>query len=184
MACFHPWRMEVNDVVQVLPCGQCRGCRASYSREWAMRCMHEASMHADNCFLTLTYSDEYLPRNNSLDKSAFPLFMKRLRKAIAPQRVRYFHVGEYGERSGRPHYNALLFGYDPPDKVLFSVRAGFPVFTSDGLRAAWPYGLHEVDCVKVARFQARKRDEETAERLAVREKCAIAREDLYREGEL
>lgn len=42
-----------------------------------------------------------------------------------------------------------------------------------------------LDGVKLARFQARKREDESPERLAVREVCAIAREELQRErGEL
>jgi hypothetical protein len=28
-----------------IPCGQCIGCRLEYSRQWAMRCHHEASLH-------------------------------------------------------------------------------------------------------------------------------------------
>ena len=39
-----------------LPCGSCVSCRLAYSRSWAIRCMHEASLHDRNCFLTLTYS--------------------------------------------------------------------------------------------------------------------------------
>lgn len=162
MACFHPWQMDVKGVPQVLPCGQCRGCRAQYARDWAMRCMHEASMHEDNCFLTLTYDDEHLPPGGSLDRGAFALFMKRLRKQIEPARVRYFHVGEYGESTNRPHYHSLLFGFDPVDKVLLSVRKGFPVFTSDRMREAWPYGLHEIGSVTaqsaayVARYVRKK----------------------------
>lgn len=130
-----------------LPCGQCRGCRATASRGWAMRCMHEASMHEDNVFLTLTYDDEFLPENGSLDKAAFPGFMKRLRRAIEPRKVRYFHVGEYGEKNGRPHYHALLFGWSPDDKALFTVRKGFPVFTSELLSTLWREGLHEMGSV-------------------------------------
>lgn len=145
MACYHPWRKE--GIHEMLPCGQCVGCRKARAREWAMRCMHEASLHEDNCFLTLTYDDEHLPPGGSLDRAAFPLFMKRLRKQIEPRRVRYFHVGEYGESSGRPHYHALLFGYDPPDKEMLSVRGGFRVFTSARLREAWPCGLHETGVV-------------------------------------
>ena len=37
-----------------LPCGQCWGCRLQHSREWAVRCMHEAQMHEHNSFITLT----------------------------------------------------------------------------------------------------------------------------------
>ena len=37
----------------VLPCGQCYACRIAKSREWAARCVLEAKMHDDNCFITL-----------------------------------------------------------------------------------------------------------------------------------
>ena len=33
-----------------LPCGNCIGCRLERSRQWAVRCMHEASLYEDNCF--------------------------------------------------------------------------------------------------------------------------------------
>lgn len=149
MPCYHPWRKPGGDG-QALKCGQCRGCRAGWSREWAMRCMHESSMHEDNVFLTLTYDDAHLPKNASLDREAFPLFMKRLRKEVSPQKVRYFHVGEYGTINNRPHYHALLFGYRPPDQALLSVRGDYSVFTSEQVRSLWTSGLHEFGSVEPA----------------------------------
>jgi hypothetical protein len=49
-----------------IPCGQCIGCRLEYSRQWAMRCHHEASLHIFNSFITLTYDPEHLPQDGSL----------------------------------------------------------------------------------------------------------------------
>lgn len=43
-----------------LPCGKCIGCLLERSRQWAVRCIHEASLHNQNCFLTLTYDDYHL----------------------------------------------------------------------------------------------------------------------------
>ncbi|WNK14987.1 MAG: replication initiator protein [Microvirus sp.] len=37
-----------------LPCGKCIGCRIEKTRQWAQRCTHEAALHDENCFLTLT----------------------------------------------------------------------------------------------------------------------------------
>jgi len=102
--------------------------------------MHEASLHEENAFVTLTYSDENLPEGGSLDRRAVPLFLKRLRKRIAPRRLRYFQVGEYGEKLGRPHYHALLFGYDFPDKVRISARKEYPEWTSETLETTWGAG--------------------------------------------
>lgn len=73
-----------------LPCGSCLGCRLERARQWAMRCMDEASLHEDNSFITLTFSDANLPANRSLDVSIFQKFMKRLRKEVAPLRLRFF----------------------------------------------------------------------------------------------
>lgn len=124
-----------------LPCGQCVDCRLERSRQWAVRCTHEASLYDENSFLTLTYNDANLPSNGSLVKSHFQDFMKRLRKSIAPRSVRYYHCGEYGETYQRPHYHALLFGYDFGDKKFFSQKASNPLFTSDLLSQLWGKGF-------------------------------------------
>ena len=106
-----------------LPCGQCIGCRLNYSRNWAIRCVHESSLHEHNCFITLTYNDENLPLNGSLDLKHFQDFMKRLRKKVSVP-IRYFHCGEYGSRLQRPHYHLLLFGLDFPDKKFWKMSRG------------------------------------------------------------
>lgn len=130
-----------------VPCGQCVGCRLEYSRQWAMRCMHEASLHDENCMITQTYSDEFLPEKGSLDKSAFQKFMKRLRKEYDGKRIRYYHAGEYGDRFGRPHYHTLLFGHDFADKTHWVNRRGFPVYRSATLERLWPFGFSEIGSV-------------------------------------
>ncbi len=124
-----------------VPCGQCVGCRLERSRQWAVRCMHEASLHEDNCFLTLTYSDENLPEYGSLVKSDFQKFVKRMRKRFA---FRYFHCGEYGEETKRPHYHALLFGFDFPDKVPWRESKGYKIWRSPILEEMWSQGNSEI----------------------------------------
>lgn len=160
MPCFHPLQayqcsdgsvvfvnnLRRNDVVKSLslPCGQCIGCRLERSRQWAMRCMHEASCHSENSFITLTYADEYLPRRGHLDYPAYQKFMKRLRKA-AGRKVRFYMCGEYGPENWRPHYHACLFGYRPSD-LRYEARtgSGSPVFSSDALSRLWPFGYSSV----------------------------------------
>ncbi len=145
-----------------VPCGQCVGCRLEKSRQWAMRCVHEASLYEENSFITLTYDDESLPAGGSLDKRAFPKFMKRLRKKFSSRRIRFYHAGEYGDRFGRPHYHALLFGFDFPDKYPYAMRAEFPVCRSDILESLWPFGHSEIGSVTfdsaayVARYVMKK----------------------------
>lgn len=124
-------------------CGQCIGCRLERSRQWAVRCMHEAQMHEDNCFITLTFDNEHIPQNGSLDVSIFQRFMKRLRKEYAPKKIRFFHCGEYGEKFKRPHYHACLFGFDFSDLVSYNTGKGV-VQSSNALKKLWPYGFNTV----------------------------------------
>lgn len=123
-----------------LPCGQCIGCRLERSRRWAVRIMHEAQLHEANSFLTLTYSDEKLPKGNTIVMDDVQRFMKRLRKRIG--KVRFFQCGEYGETSARPHYHMCLFGYDfSSDRILFKkTGAGNALYTSELLTEEWGLG--------------------------------------------
>lgn len=128
-----------------LPCGQCIGCRLERSRQWAMRCMHEASLHEHNSFVTLTYSDENLPAYGSLDYRHYQLFMKRLRKMLPVGGVRFFVGGEYGETTFRPHYHACLFGVGFLDRTLLKTSgSGCKLYTSSTLEKLWPYGMSSI----------------------------------------
>ena len=127
-----------------VPCGQCIGCRLERSRQWAIRCVHEASLHDANSFITLTYRPDELPPDGSLQKSHFQKFMKRLRKRILPKLIRFFHCGEYGDKGARPHYHACVFGYDFPDKKLYTVRDGVRLYVSEELQEVWPLGFSTV----------------------------------------
>lgn len=152
MPCFHPLgafkngdgRIVFNDfgsgaaVRLMLPCGQCVGCRYERSRRWALRCVHEASMHDNNCFITLTYED--MPSDGSLCIEDWQKFVKRLRHKVEP--FRYFMCGEYGEQNLRPHFHACIFGVDWPDRELFGFNdRGDPMFTSYLLESTWGHGM-------------------------------------------
>jgi hypothetical protein len=127
-----------------IPCGQCIGCRLERSRQWAVRCVHEASLHERNCFITLTYDPDHLPENGTLVMEHFQLFMKRLRKEFGAG-IRFFHCGEYGEKQGRPHYHAALFNFDFPDKVfLRRTPRGDVCWSSASLQRLWGKGRTEL----------------------------------------
>lgn len=128
-----------------MPCGRCVGCRVDRSREWAVRCYHEAQLHGQNSFITLTYNDDHLPWDRSLSLRDWQLFMKRLRKEIG--QVRFFHCGEYGEKTNRPHYHACLFGFDFPDKVIWKVKNNVPIYKSAMLERIWGKGFCTVGAV-------------------------------------
>lgn len=157
MACYNPitaYKTELGCVVFTelkrngnittqlkLACGQCIGCRLERSRQWAMRCVHEAQMHPQNSFITLTYDDNNLPYRNNLNYEDFQKFMKRLRKHTGPSQVRFYMGGEYGELNWRPHFHACIFGWDWPDKVFFKRSpSGERVYTSATLQRLWPFG--------------------------------------------
>lgn len=136
---FNPKTAYVDQPMQV-PCGQCIGCKLERSRQWAVRCQHEASLHLFNCFLTLTYSDENLPRDYSVDKVAVQLFVKRLRKHFNGAEIRYYACGEYGDTTGRPHYHAIIFGIDFADKTFVKESAGGNLYRSPTLDKIWGLG--------------------------------------------
>lgn len=119
-----------------IPCGKCIGCRLERSRQWAMRCVDEAKLWPHNCFITLTYDNDHLPVNGSLNKRDFVLFIKRLRKKYGSG-IRFFQCGEYGERGDRPHHHACIFNHDFTDKRLHTVRNGIFLYRSESLEKLW-----------------------------------------------
>lgn len=113
MRCISPLMINPQGDRQIVPCGKCNFCLMSRRADWTFRISQEAKLHYYSDFLTFTYDDECLPADRSLKKEHVQLMMKRLRKAIYPQRVRYYLVGEYGTETQRPHYHVILFGLDP-----------------------------------------------------------------------
>ncbi len=115
--------------------------------------MHEAQMHDDNCVITLTYDDPNLPAGGTLIKKDFQLFMKKLRDKIKPNKIRFYHCGEYGEldedigkpqlesRLGRPHYHAVIFGYQFNDLEIFEKKTTGDIYTSPELEKIWGKGF-------------------------------------------
>lgn len=153
MPCYHPllaykaqsgeivWDDRFVDTVGEisLPCGRCIGCRLERSRQWAIRCVHEASLHRRNCFVTLTYAELSSP---SLQPDDFNRFIKRIRKR---QPVRYYMCGEYGPQLQRPHFHACLFGVDFDDRLHFGTgESGESCDTSAELQRLWPHGFSTV----------------------------------------
>lgn len=127
-----------------LPCGQCMGCKINKKLMWATRIVHEASLHQNNSFITLTYNDEDLPPGGSLVKSDFQKFMKRLRYFHADIPIRFYACGEYGGLHGRSHYHAILFGLHFPDRERLFRKNGHTTWTSEKLEQAWTKGFSTV----------------------------------------
>jgi hypothetical protein len=123
--------------------------------------MHEAQMHECSVFVTLTYDDEHLPKNGSLDYGDFQKFMRRLRKKKGS--CRFYMCGEYGDLNGRPHFHAALFGVDFEDREPFrTLPSGSRIWTSKELELLWPFGYSSLGQVTfesaayIARYVCKK----------------------------
>lgn len=133
-----------------LPCGRCIGCRTQKAAEWAARCEHEARSWPRNTFITLTYDDKHLPPENHLVPKHLQDFLKRLRKYADRNRsiidrdsrsnIRFFACGEYGERTARPHYHAVLFNCG----FLDQQKVGKDLYHSPTLAKLWKWGGHRL----------------------------------------
>lgn len=142
-----------------LPCGQCDGCRMDYSKQWAIRCALEAQQWQHNYFVTLTYSDAFVPLNThcvvdedtgevideeftmTLVPDDLKGFLKRLRRNFERERgfegVRFYACGEYGPANMRPHFHLILFNCPLDDLVLHHKDRGYCYYSSKFLEKAW-----------------------------------------------
>lgn len=109
-------------------CGKCLACRVASRREWTTRLILEMLSNPCGCFVTLSYSEDYVPltesRHRTLSLLDLQLFFKRLRRNLEsikkrPVKFRYFAVGEYGARfTQRPHYHIIFFGVSDMDPAF------------------------------------------------------------------
>ncbi|MEM0168021.1 MAG: hypothetical protein QW515_05265 [Thermoplasmatales archaeon] len=140
--------------------------------------MHEAQLHDENCFLTLTYNDENIPDFDSLDYTHVQKFMKRLRRTLEgtkyEKKIKFYRVGEYGDSFGRPHYHLIIFGFDFSCLHIFdrgrqvNKRTRWrgddqqPQYRSTLLEHLWTHGNAEIanvnydTCMYVAKYVTKK----------------------------
>lgn len=119
-----------------IACGKCLGCKADQSLMWSIRSYHESTLHDQNCFLTLTYDDAHLPQDGKIDKRHLQNFFKRIRRDGT--KIRYIACGEYGGKTNRPHYHAIIFGKDWLEK---SVPLKQDLYTNQSLMETWGHGI-------------------------------------------
>lgn len=123
-------------------CGRCILCLKRRASEWSMRMKHELSTSGKGLFVTLTYNDICAPYKlaNDIDEIILPkvinsfgeevinvlvkkdiqLFNKRLRRR--GYKYKYYITGEYGSKTKRPHYHAILFGLGVDKNVIKDIR--------------------------------------------------------------
>lgn len=112
-----------------VPCGRCPKCIGRKISGWSFRLLCEEKISNSSFFLTLTYDTENVPITAKgfmgLRVRDLQLFFKRIRSAFdyrertnkdgcrgngrVKYSLKYFGVGEYGTRSNRPHYHAILY---------------------------------------------------------------------------
>lgn len=150
-----------------MPCGKCEACRLEHARERAVRCMHEFKACGEKgAFLTLTYNPENLPKSGSFEETDIVLFVKKLRKALAPLQIKTFGCAEYGDKGDRPHFHLLIFGYDFPDRYYWRGSSehgsGYESYRSPLLEKYWTLGNSELGSLTassasyVARYTQKK----------------------------
>lgn len=147
-------------------CGHCPECLAERAKKWTLRCLAEAENNV-GMMLTLTY-DQYIrdSRGNivgetvadrCVDKSDCQKFIKRLRYHYPNNNIKYMITAEYGERTGRPHYHAIIFGLQFEDVAFYKKsKRGNIIYTSHKLFEIWGNGICTVDSInitgKIARY--------------------------------
>ena len=147
MDCEHPQLIKLPDGrPQVVRCGRCLRCLSHRQAEWTTRLRQEMEFNPDSSyFVTLTYDEEHLPKNESgvpsvrkadpqklhmdlrrrfqqgfyMDKTLCQMGLDPVRMPLPlGVRFRFYLTSEYGPQGHRPHYHAIYFGLpSDPDLV-------------------------------------------------------------------
>lgn len=107
--------------------------------------MLESLCHSANAFVTLTYAEDTITENASLQPAHMQEFLKRLREHCLrkeQKKIRFYGVGEYGDTTERPHYHLLLFGYQSclRGQSMYSRVATSCCSRCDLIKDIWGYG--------------------------------------------
>lgn len=122
-----------------MPCGKCYECLRDKQQAWCFRLDQEMKFCNVSFFVTLTYDNDNLifaDDEPCLYKRHLQLHFKKIRKKLEPKSIKYFAVGEYGDRSnpGRPHYHYLIFYYGNLDRFRLM----------EIIKSAWEFGISQV----------------------------------------
>lgn len=156
--CTNPLKIIVNNEEVTVKCGRCDTCRREKAQDWAIKLINEAKYHKKACFITLTFDNKILLDKNSKahkfganagfvfnienSKEYFKKFIKRLRKKFKDKKITYFHVGEYGEKTRRPHHHAIIYGinFDDDRIEMEKSKSGKTQYYSQTLFDLWACG--------------------------------------------
>lgn len=141
-------RKRGDSIYLLVPCGKCYECRKRIAAEWAFRLEIQSQEYIPYNML-FTYDEDHVPHYQiengplvqSLNRVHLQDSFKRLRYYLEDKfhvNVKIFAVGEYGAKTKRPHYHAILFSPVPlSDNGLQYLR----VVLKDNI---WPYGYSNI----------------------------------------
>ena len=124
-----------NDDYFTIPCRYCLNCRVDRQNELVDRCEYEYIQYGCGAFVTFTYDDYHLFKNQFLDTKTNEIvasinkkdgkdFLNRLNKLVHKENkktgfnplcrkdYKYVLTHEYGDSFNRPHVHCLFFGLD------------------------------------------------------------------------
>lgn len=178
--CTNPIKIIVNKEEYTVKCGKCDTCKKEKAQDWAIKLINESKYHKKACFVTLTFDNKILLDKNSKaykmganasfifninnSKEYFKKFIKRLRKYYKDTRITYYHVGEYGEKTHRPHHHIILYGVDFGEdrKEAEISKSGKPQFASQILTDLWACGrcrlqdINSNNIIYIAQYSLKK----------------------------
>lgn len=151
MACAKPfiraYKKQGSLVYMPTPCGYCASCRRDKITMWSDRIGFEMLSKGVSTFLTLTYSDDFLPKDKSVHLEEWQTFHDRLRHKKGVPKYSYFVSSEYGSENYRPHYHICLLGFDWSNPRLY--KALYDSWSENGV----PKGFMECDFLNPARIR-------------------------------
>lgn len=135
----------------MLPCRKCIGCKTDHAKEWALRAKLENKNSPNNFFITLTYKDEYIPKNqnekNTLKQKDLITFINTLRKHFhrkSHNGIKYIASSEYGTKTKRPHYHICFFNLPITDTEFLKKKKGNNYYISKTIDKMWNKGMHVI----------------------------------------
>lgn len=156
--CVNPITIIINKEQYKVPCGKCEICKLKKIREWSIKLINEAKYHKKVCFITCTFDNKILISKDKKinkykadisfiyhiknSKEYFKKFIKRLRKHYKNNYISYYHVGEYGEKTKRPHHHAIIYGinFEEDRKTGELSKSGHIQYISETLTKLWGAG--------------------------------------------
>lgn len=166
--CTNQRTIIVNKEEVTVKCGQCDTCRKERAQEWAIKLINESNYHKKACFITLTFDNKILLDKNSKaakyganasfvfninnSKEYFKKFIKRLRKKFSDKSITFYHVGEYGEKTKRPHHHAIIYGinFEEDRFEMEKSKSGKTQYFSKTLSELWACGRTSIQDINKA----------------------------------